>query len=136
MKARLTWTDDAAGYRSGERRGLRALEWTLLLAGLLALDCFVWINTSRVLYQAYEDWAFDQTLRGLTPGLGGFISDEARWMLSGGREKAQNAEAPAQGPTASEAPGNTPSTGPPARQSVIGRLEIPRLNLAAMVRGG
>jgi sortase A len=136
MKARLTWNDDAARHRSGERRGLRALEWTLLLAGLLALDCFVWINTSRVLYQAYEDWAFDQTLRGLTPGLGGFISDEARWMFSGRRENAQSAEAPYPGPTASEAPGNVPNTGPPAKRSVIGRLEIPRLNIAAMVREG
>ena len=49
---------------------LRALEWVFLLVGLLALDCFVWVNTSSVLYQAYEDWAFDQTLRGLTPSVG------------------------------------------------------------------
>lgn len=136
MKARLTWNDDAAGHRSGERRGLRALEWIFLLAGLLALDCFVWINTSRVLYQAYEDWAFDQTLRGLTPGISGFISDEARWMFSGGREAAQTVEAPNPGPATSEAPGNLPGSGPPAKQSVIGRLEIPRLDIAVMVREG
>jgi sortase A len=129
MKARLTWKDDETGQRRGERRGLRALEWALLLAGLLALDCFVWINTSRVLYQAYEDWAFDQTLRGLTPGMGGLIS-------GGGREKVQTEEAPKPGPMASEAPGNIPSTGPPAKRSVIGRLEIPRLDIAVMVREG
>ena len=98
MKARLTWNDERAGLgsrrtRSG-RAGLRALEWTFLLVGLLAVDCFVWMNTSSVLYQAYEDWAFDQTLRGLTPGVGGFMGDEARWLFSGGREKAQTAETP------------------------------------------
>jgi sortase A len=82
-----------------------------------------------VLYQAYEDWAFDQTLRGLTPEVGGFIRDEARWLFSGGREKA---EAPQPAP----APTETPGAGPPAKRSVIGRLEIPRLNLAVMVREG
>lgn len=131
MKARLLWQDQETPARS-ERLGLRALEWTLLLVGLLAVDCFVWVNTSSVLYQAYEDWAFDQTLRGLAPGVNGFIRDETRWLFSGGREKADTAEAPQFVP----APNQTPATGPPAKRSVIGRLEIPRLNLAVMVREG
>jgi sortase A len=130
MKARLTWSDLERPERS-ERRGLRALEWTFLLIGLLAVDCFVWVNTSSVLYQAYEDWAFDQTLRGLTPGLGGFIGDEARWLFNG-RQKVETAEMP-QPPSASS---ETAPAGPPAKRSVIGRLEIPRLNIAVMVREG
>ncbi len=40
--------------RVADRRGLRALEWIFLLVGLVALDCFVWMNTSSVLYQAYR----------------------------------------------------------------------------------
>jgi len=127
MRARLTWSGDRAG-----RIGLRALELTFLLIGLVAVDCYVWVNTSSVLYQAYEDWAFDQTLRGLTPGVGGFVRDESHWLWSGGREKATTAEAPPHAP-----PGNAPSsTAPPGSRSVIGRLEIPRLNLAVMVREG
>ena len=82
MKARLTWNDKEMTWRErpmpdkGEmpsrsrRSGLRVLEWVFLIVGLLAIDCFVWVNTSSVLYQAYEDWAFDQTLRGLTPDVG------------------------------------------------------------------
>jgi sortase A len=137
MRARLTWNETWTEWprprrgRSG-RSGLRALEWTFLLVGLLALDCFVWINTSSVLYQAYEDWAFDQTLRGLTPGVGGFIHDETRWLLEGGRQKAETAEAPQPTPPTNE----PPSVGPPAHQAMIGRLEIPRLNLSVMVREG
>src|SRR5579863_9373493 len=130
MKARLTWSDFERPERS-ERRGLRALEWTFLLIGLLAVDCFVWVNTSSVLYQAYQDWAFDQTLRGLTPGLVGFIGDEARWLFNG-RQKEETAEVPPPPEVSKE----TAPLGPPARQSVIGRLEIPRLNLAVMVREG
>jgi sortase A len=114
------------------RSGLRVLEWTFLLIGLVAVDCFVWVNTSSVLYQAYEDWAFDQTLRGLTPGVGGFMADEARSLFSGGREKAETAEAP----KPATAPNEAPPVGPPAKRSVIGRLEIPRLKLAVMVREG
>ena len=132
MKARLTWNDDRARSQGGGRRGLRILEWVFLLIGLIAVDCFVWVNTSSVLYQAYQDWAFDQSLRGLTPDVGGFISDEAHWMVNGGREKAQIVEAPQPAPV----PNEPPAVGPPAKRSVIGRLEIPRLNLAVMVREG
>jgi len=130
MKARLTWNESRLA-RSGRSR-LRALEWTFLLVGLIALDCYVWINTSSVLYQAYEDWAFDQTLRGLTPGVGGFIHDETRWLLGGGRQKVETAEAPQPTQPSDEAS----RVAPPGPQSVIGRLEIPRLKLSVMVREG
>jgi len=113
---------------------VRALEWFFLIAGLIAIDCFVWVNTSSVLYQAYQDWAFDQTLRGLTPGVGGFIRDEADWLLHPGREKGPVAEAPPVPPT--QTPRHGPANVAPAPRSVIGRLGIPRLKLAVMVREG
>ncbi len=105
MKAHLRWKDDRV---KGPKSTLRALEWVFLIVGLLALDCFVWVNTSSVLYQAYEDWSFDQSLRGLTPGVGGFIHDEARWLLGGEREKPETAEAPQPAPGA-PAPNETPN---------------------------
>jgi hypothetical protein len=40
--------------------GFRAVEWLLLLLGLAALDTYIWISTSSILYQASADWAFDQ----------------------------------------------------------------------------
>jgi sortase A len=132
MKAHLVWNADGVEHPRSERRGLRALEWALLFVGLIALDWFVWVNTGSALYQAYEDWAFDQTLRGLAPGVGGFIGEEGRWLFSGGREKAGTAEAPQSAP----APNETPTEALPAVRPVVGRLEIPRLNLAVMVREG
>ena len=135
MTARLRWKEDRDARPRSERRTLRALEWIFLVAGLLALDLFVWVNTSSVLYQAYEDWAFDQTLRGLTPNVGGFVNDEARWLWSGRSESAPKAEAPsAPSGVPNEQP--APSEATPALRSVIGRLEIPRLNLSVMVREG
>ncbi len=126
MKARLNWSN-----HTDERPGLRALEWIFLLVGLLAVDCYVWVNTSSVLYQAYEDWAFDQTLRGLAPSVGGFIKDETHWLV-GGREKAETAETPKP-----ISPTTQPNViAPPGPNSVIGRLEIPRLQIGVMVREG
>ncbi|HEV2690992.1 MAG TPA: hypothetical protein VGV35_20695, partial [Bryobacteraceae bacterium] len=48
------------------RRGPGKLEWLLLLFGLASVDTYLWFNTSATLYQAYEDWAFDESMRGLT----------------------------------------------------------------------
>lgn len=126
-----------ARSRGTERRGLLIAEWAFLLAGLVALDCFVWINTTSVLDQAYQDWAFDQTLRGLTPSVEGFVNDEARWLWNGGSESASTVEAPpAPGTGLNEQPNEQPNDAQPVLRSVIGRLEIPRLNLSVMVREG
>ena len=138
MKARVSW-DGAGRFPRPERprprrMGLRALEWIFLLVGLVALDCYVWVNTSAVLYQSYEDWAFDETLRGLKPSIGGFVRDETHWFFAG-REKMESAEAPPPEPSVSTPTPVAPMQ-PVAPRAVIGRLEIPRLKLAVMVREG
>ena len=109
-------------------RHSRKLEWFLLLFGLAAIDTYVWVNTTAVVYQAYQDWSFDQTLRGLTPEVSGFVVDEITWLFRGH-------------PIDGELPDVTPRFEPPARlkqpgRSVLGRLRIPRLRIAAMVREG
>ena len=122
--------DSPPEYRTPPaRRWLAGFEWFFLLAGLVALDTYVWVNTTTVLSQAYQDWAFDQTLRGLTPSVRGFIGDEISWMLGRQREKVETPEAaPKLEPM--------PQGKPPQPASLIGRLEIPRLELTAMVREG
>jgi sortase A len=122
--------------RPSELRSLRVLEWVFLLLGLVALDCYVWVNTSSLLSQAYADWSFDQTLRGLKPSIGGFVHDEARRLSGGGEGSAPpiSASLPKENPN--PAPPQEPNIAPPAPESVIGRLEIPRLNLSVMVREG
>jgi sortase A len=132
MTARLTWKDSRQSRPRAEHRSLRALECIFLLAGLLALDIFVWVNASSVLYQAYEDWAFDQTLRGLTPSAGGFVNQEVQWLWNGRSESAPKTETAT---TPLPAP-NESTEAAPAPRSVLGRLEIPRLNLSVMVREG
>jgi len=109
---------------------LNAVEWLLLLLGLLAIDCYIWLNTSGTLYQAYEDWAFDETLRGLAPSVPGFAADEIEALFHTGRNQAA--------PVATrefEQPPLSASRGP-LPDMLIGRLRIPRLQINAMVREG
>lgn len=133
MKIHAVWK------RGRSRRGVavvRGLEWILLLFGLAALDVFIWINAGTILFQAYEDWSFDQQLRGLTPSVARFAGDEIRSLY--GRERLDRAQEPTASIPASERTHSAESreTQPPAPSAVIGRLEIPRLRLTAMVQEG
>jgi sortase A len=129
MKAILRLDSAPAQRTSPKRRWLVGLEWFFLLAGLVALDTCVWVNTSSTMSQAYQDWAFDQTLRGLTPSVRGFVADEMSWLMGAQREKVE-------APEATQKLQPMPQGKPPLPSSVIGRLEIPRLSLTAMVREG
>jgi sortase A len=125
MQVRLTWKDDRPRRSRGR---VWAAEWFFLLAGLVAVDVFVWVNTSTLLYQAYEDWSFDEALRGLQPSVQGFVADEIYWLFAG-RTKVENPELP-------KKLEKVPEERPPLPAMLLGRLRIPRLNVAAMVREG
>jgi sortase A len=109
------------------RSWLAGFEWLFLLAGLAAVDIYVWINTSSVVYQAYQDWSFDETLRGLQPSVRGFAADEIYWLFGGSKAKVPE-------------PPETFSPAPVERHALpdmlIGRMRIPRLGVVAMVREG
>ena len=98
------------------------LEWFLLIFGLAAVDTFVWIHTSAELYQAYASWAFDQNLRGLEPTIPHFLAAELGWRRSEAIERAPQAP--------------VPGRLQPAPSVLVGRLQIPRLKLTAMIQEG
>ena len=111
---------------------LKWLEYLFLFAGLVALDYYVWINTSAALSQAYESWAFSQELRGQPASIPGLISDELASLFG------RTTEIPQEQPETAEQQKSAPVTpsAPPEPLSVIGRIEIPRLKLNVMVREG
>lgn len=130
MKAILRLDSPPETRTTSAPRWLAGFEWFFLLVGLVALDTYVWVNTSSLLSQAYQDWSFDQTLRGLTPSIPAFIADELSWMFGGQREKVE-------APEAAQELQPMPQQGKPLLPaSLIGRLEIPRLKLSVMVREG
>lgn len=129
MQLRLRWKED----RAAVRRGLKSAEWIFLLLGLVAVDVFVWMQTSSALSQAYADWSFDETLRGQKPSVKGFITDEFA-SLRGGRTKTENPEATKKQESVPLEP--VPEDRAPELRSLLGRLRIPRLKVAVMVREG
>ncbi len=94
-------------------KSLRTLEYVFLIAGLAAIDYYIWTGVNAKLYQAYENWKFDHARQ-----------EQQR------QQKDQQAET------------RPPSQQPPApvkrhhTDEVVGRLEIPRLRVAAIVREG
>src|ERR1700681_4480826 len=110
-------------------RRLRILEWTFLLFGLAAVDFYIWIQTKAIIYEAYDTWSFDSSMRGVKPTFTGFLADEFHTLF--GKDRMEKADVPT-------APKNEPL--PPEKAplpaSLIGRLRIPRLNVVAMVREG
>lgn len=124
-----------SGETFGEKRRRRwtilaGVEWFLLIFGLVALDCCIWIYTSSELDQAYQDRAFDQTLLGSKPSVSGFMAEEIRVLFGRTRAVAPAPEEKA------EKLQPMPSAKPLETGFVIGRLRISRLKLAAMVREG
>jgi sortase A len=90
------------------RRGLRLLERLLLIIGIVCLGYFGYVSAETALYQAYETRELDAILASVPAA----------------------PAAPAQDDDAS------PPRAQPAPGSLLGRLEIPRLHVSAIVRAG
>jgi sortase A len=108
---------------------LRWLECLLLLAGLGAIDYYIWANAQSGLYQMYSEWKFERSLRGEDSSVGRFIVDESglRRIVGLGKplEPMPRVEGRAQR-----------SQRHVTKDELLGRLEIPRLNIRVMVREG
>src|SRR5579872_2826220 len=136
MRVHTVWSGYPEGRPRRWIRMLKGVEWVFLLFGLAAVDLYIWINTSSVVYESYEDWAFDQDLRGLAPSALRFAGDELRAVLGRERFKPETLVLP--GPTAKREalPESKPQGKARVPSAVIGRLEIPNLHLVAMVEDG
>jgi sortase A len=88
------------------RRALRWLERLLLVVGLLSLGYYGYVSAEAALYQAYETRQLEAILASVST-------------------RGRDAPAPAAVPRVQPAPG-----------SIVGRIEIKRLGLSAIVRAG
>jgi sortase A len=113
----------------GRIRPAMLVEYFLLFAGLIALDYFIWMNVRSTFYQAYESWSFSQTLNQRPANIRGFAAAEIESLFHSSRSAVS---------TPDRASMHSPA---PLRRalpalSVIGRLDIPRLRVDAIVREG
>jgi sortase A len=91
--------------------GWQIAESIFLIAGLALVDWYIWTQAGAILYQAWENRVFLSELRQLRT-------------------------APAAAPRGLPAETSAGRPGRPRRDALVGRLEIPRLGMRAMVREG
>lgn len=117
-------------------RVLRWAEYLFLLAGLVAVDYTIWININSQVYQVYDEWKFERSLHGEDTSIAKFIGAESGLRRVIGLGKAPETAEPENQVAAQGKHAGKPSHRTRSRDEVIGRLEIPRLNLRAIVREG
>ena len=109
----------------------RWIELLFLIVGLVALDCYIWVTVDAHVSQAYDSWAFDQTRAGRQASIPEFLKYELG-LSPAPPPPAQNAEDnPIEGLVK---PNQTHAQLP--IDTLIGRIEIPRLGINVMVREG
>jgi len=108
-----------------------ALGW----AGVLLLAIAIGANAERLAYQSWENWVFEQQLRGEPAPVGGFLQAKetaaVAWLVG-----AQQPPAESVAPVPKETERPPAAVTPVSPDGVVGRLSIPRLGLSAIVRDG
>jgi sortase A len=103
----------------------------LLVLGLCALGYYGYALADQYIYQSYENWAFDQQIAGHSSVT---FADYLRvrtpfgFLVGPATKPAISTEA--------TPPQATPQPARPPEGDLLGRVEIPRLNVSAMVRDG
>jgi sortase A len=142
---------------------LTAIRVLLFLVGIGALGFYAYVTFDARIYEAYENWAFEQRLNGVQPTVWAFLHDEAAQLFGGNEptrqgkpESGGDAGAGQKSPSAPSTPpqpepeqsaenhGTAPPAAEPREQtqkppqpaSLIGRIMIPRLNIRAVVQEG
>ena len=129
-----------AGRRTAEqnrnRSALRIFRLILLMIGIPCVFYFCYTLGDQYVYQAYENWAFDQQIAGhRSVTFADYIREKTPVGLVLGKTAPETAVRPAV-PAAKTQPGTRPTPVPPAEGALLGRIEVKRLNLSAMVRQG
>jgi len=113
------------------RPGRRNLFWVrvvLLILGLAGVGYYGYRLADQQIYQGYENWAFNQQIGGRAAvTFADYVRETTPFGFLAGERPA--VRSPAQ-------PRSVQPAGGPAPGSILGRVEVGRLNLMAMVREG
>jgi sortase A len=109
-------------------RRLSTLRYVLFLVGLVCLGYYAYTVADQQIYQAFENWAFDQQIAG-RPAVTfrDYVRERTPFGFLAGPKEAVSSTAQ---------PVSLSSIAPPSEGSVIGRVAIGRLNVSAVVRQG
>jgi sortase A len=112
-------------------RPVEKLRAMFVLLGMAALSYYGYTLCDQYVYEAYQNWAFDQGIAGRRTAVNfaDYVRERTPFgFLVGSRPVPRVAETPPPSPSMNQP---RPITG-----AVLGRVEIARLNLSAMVREG
>jgi sortase A len=105
-------------------------EVSLLLIGFVAVGWAGYMTAQRLLYSSWQDYRFEQTLQGEEASLTGYV----RYLFEGKSERPESEQ-----PTADVAPppaAPAPESRKLKTNELIGRIEIPRVKVSAVVKEG
>src|SRR5215211_5486876 len=109
------------------------IEFLLLLAGLVCLGWYVYAVAERSLYQSYENYRLSAEIQGEDASLPGYVGyliyGEVRSSRSRSEERATYGSETSKGP-------EQPKKRVVPAGGLIGRIEIPRLKVSAVVKEG
>ncbi len=103
---------------------LHRLRMLLLILGVCAVGYYGYSLSNEYIYQAYQNWAFDQQIAGRRVAFADYLREKTPFAFLVGDK------------TAEPGTGSAPRLAAPSQGALLGRVEISRLNLSAMVREG
>ncbi len=107
----------------------RRLRISLFIVGLMAVGYYAYTLSDQYVYQAYENWAFNQQIAGHSNvAFTVFLSEKTHLRLLAGSAAKTRAV------SKTESPRPTPARF--VEGDLLGRVSIERLGLSAMVREG
>lgn len=113
------------------RRTRRLIEYLFLFLGLIAVDFYIWVNVEGVVNEAYGNWSLDRQIEGHRPSFAEFLAERLGISQPPPPEVRQaKPEAGAGAPNQPRIAQRLPTF------ALIGRVEVPRLGLSAIVREG
>lgn len=115
---------------------LRTLRIALLVIGISCCGFYAYTLCDQYVYQAYENWAFDQQIAGRRHvSFADYIREQTPFGFALGNS-APVAPVRTRRPAESIQPRPEATPAPPPEGALLGRIEIKRLGLSAMVRQG
>lgn len=119
---------------NAESKFLRNIRALLLLLGLCGVGYYFYMTCDQYIYQAYQNWAFDQQIAGhRAVTFADYIRDRTPFAFLVGTKRSEPVSTSASALGSPSVPIEAPR---PAPGSLLGRVDIARLNLGAMVREG
>ena len=142
MKAlHVTMGSNTKTSRTANQKALRHCERLLFLIGLLALGAYGAAFLHSHFNQAYDQWAFDQSLKGRPVPLKAFLAHQVRELIS--KRVTEKSEAPAWMEENADQKEWSPKRIQAYQRSLssnlhapLGRLQIPSLGLSVIVLEG